>query len=101
MKITRVWLLRITGAMGVFIIVYSLIRHFTGFQFNGAAEKTMFDIIIFAALGLFIYNRRLANDEKKEREAKKRAEAAAERPDEDEEQDSQEQDDRDQDLKQE
>jgi hypothetical protein len=77
MKITRVWLLRITGAIGVFIIVYSLIRHFTGFQFDEAIEKRMFDIIVFAALGLFIYNRKLAGDEKKEREAKEKAEAAA------------------------
>jgi hypothetical protein len=77
MKITRVWLLRITGSLGVFIIIYSLIRHFTGFQFDETMEKTIFDIIVFAALGLFIYNRKLAGDEKKEREAKERAEAAA------------------------
>jgi hypothetical protein len=88
MKITRVWLLRITGALGVFIIVYSLIRQFTGFQFDAAAERTMFDIIVFAALGLFVYNRKLAGDEKKEREAREKAEALAAQPDEDEEQDS-------------
>jgi hypothetical protein len=81
MKISRAWLLRITGGIGVFIIVYSLIRYFTGFTINDyfgeSAEKTMFDAIIFIALGLFLYNRKLAGDEKKEREAKEKAEAAA------------------------
>jgi hypothetical protein len=100
MKITRVWLLRITGALGVFIIVYSLIRHFTDFQLNEAAERTVFDIIVFAALGLFIYNRKLVNNEKKEREAREKAEAMTEQPDEDQEQDSRAEDDKDQDFKQ-
>jgi hypothetical protein len=40
-------------------------------------EKTMFDIVVFAALGLFVYNRKLAGDEKRAREAKEQAEAAA------------------------
>ena len=84
MKITRVWLLRITGVLGVFIIVYSLIRHFTDLQFNAATERTMFDIIVFAALGLFVYNRKLANDEKKERESKEKAEAVTKQSGEDE-----------------
>jgi hypothetical protein len=77
MKISRIWLLRITGAIGVFIIVYSLIRHFTGFSIGESAEKYMFDTIVFIALGLFMYNRKLASDEKKEREAKEKAAAAA------------------------
>jgi hypothetical protein len=80
MKITRVWLLRITAGIGGFIIVYSLIRHFTGFSINNyfgeSAEKTMFDTIIFVALGLFLYNRKMAADERKEREAAEKAKAA-------------------------
>jgi hypothetical protein len=86
MKITRTWLLRITGGLGVFIIVYSLIRHFTGFGLGEKLERYMFDVIVFAALGLFMYNRKLASDEKKEREARENAEAEAEaeQPDDDE-----------------
>jgi hypothetical protein len=80
MKITRVWLLRITAGIGVFIILYSLIRHFTGFTINDyfgeSAEKTMFDTIVFIALGLFLYNRKMASDERKEREAAEKAKAA-------------------------
>jgi hypothetical protein len=80
MKITRVWLLRITAGIGVFIILYSLIRHFTGFTINDyfgeSAEKTMFDTIVFVALGLFLYNRKMAADERKEREAAEKAKAA-------------------------
>jgi hypothetical protein len=87
MKITRTWLLRITGGLGVFIIVYSLIRHFTGVGFGENLEKYMFDIIVFAALGLFMYNRKLAGDEKKEREAREKAEAEAAQTDDGQEQD--------------
>jgi hypothetical protein len=80
MKLKRIWLLRITGGIGIFIIVYSLIRHFTGFTINDyfgeSAEKTMFDTIVFIALGLFLYNRKMSSDERKEREAKEKAEAA-------------------------
>lgn len=70
-------MLRITGGIGVFIIAYSLIRHFTGFSIGENAEKYLFDTIVFIALGLFMYNRKLAADEKKEREAREKAETAA------------------------
>ncbi|MDR2078110.1 MAG: hypothetical protein LBP74_00125, partial [Treponema sp.] len=74
-------LLRITAGIGIFIIAYSLIRHFTGFTINDyfgeSAEKTMFDTIVFVALGLFLYNRKMAADERKEREAAEKAKAAA------------------------
>ncbi|MDR1949981.1 MAG: hypothetical protein LBQ38_11365 [Spirochaetaceae bacterium] len=75
MKITRTWLLRITGGLGFFIIAYSLLRHFTGLSIGEGNEKVLFDIIVFAALGLFVYNRKLAGDEKKEREAKEKTES--------------------------
>jgi hypothetical protein len=71
MKLTRPWLLRIVAALGVFIIVYSIFRQVTGIGFGEVFEKNMFDTIIFIALGLFVYNRKLASDEKKEREAAK------------------------------
>jgi hypothetical protein len=73
MKVTRTLLLRITAGLGVFLVAYSLFRHFTGLGIGEANEKTMFDIIIFAALGIFVYNRKLAADEKKAREAKEKA----------------------------
>lgn len=78
MKINRTWLLRITGGLGVFIIAYSLFRHFTGFTIGEANEKTLFDIIVFTALGLFVYNRKLAGDEKKEREKEQAGDKTAE-----------------------
>ena len=81
MKIKRNTLLIIIAALGVFIIAYSLVRQFTGFGFGEAGEKRMMDIIIFGALGLFLYNRKLAKDEKQEREARAEAERrAAEEP---------------------
>ena len=81
MKVKRKTLLKIIAGMGIFIIVYSLIRQFTGFGFGEKVEKYMMDVIIFGALGLFLYNRKLAKEEKLEREAKEEAERrAAEEP---------------------
>jgi putative Mn2+ efflux pump MntP len=77
MKISRKTLLMITAGLGVFLIVYTLVRQFTGFHLSETFEKQLFDTIIFLALGLFLYNRKLASDEKKEREAKERAEREA------------------------
>jgi uncharacterized membrane protein len=76
MKITRKLLLGILAGLGIFIVAYSLFRMLTGIGFGEGVEKTMFDIIIFAALGIFVYNRKIASDEKKEREAEERAKAA-------------------------
>jgi hypothetical protein len=77
MKITRKLLLRIVAGMGIFIIAYSLIRQFTHIvDFVSAdVEKKMIDFIVFGALAVFIYNRKLASDEKKAREAAERAKA--------------------------
>ena len=76
MKISRKTLLIIITAMGLFIIVYSLIRHFTGIGLEESAEKFMMDIVIITALGLFFYNRKLVGDEKRAKEAKEAAEKA-------------------------
>ncbi|MDR2740906.1 MAG: hypothetical protein LBB98_01975 [Treponema sp.] len=70
MKLSRTWLLRILIALGLVIIVYSLVRHITGFTLGEKNEGFLMNAIVFAALGIFIYNRKLAADEKKEREAK-------------------------------
>jgi hypothetical protein len=67
MKVTRKLLLGIIAALGAFIIAYSLFRQLTGIGFDEQFEKRMFDILMFAALGIFVYNRKLTADEKKER----------------------------------
>jgi hypothetical protein len=78
-KVTRKLLLMITAGMGIFLIGYSLIRHFTGFGFGEAGEKYMMDVIIIGALGLFMYNRKMARDERLAKEAAAKAEEEAER----------------------
>jgi hypothetical protein len=78
MKITRRLLLGVLAALGVLIIAYSLFRQFTGIGFDEQFEKRMFDIVMFAALGIFMYNRKLAADEKKERDAAELAKNARE-----------------------
>jgi hypothetical protein len=71
MKLSRDWLLRILGALGIIIIVYAIVRHVTGFSVGERSESFLMNVIIFTALGIFIYNRKLTADEKKEREKKK------------------------------
>jgi hypothetical protein len=68
-KLGRKALLGITAGLGALIIVYSLIRHFTSFSPGETIERYLMDGIIIAALGLFMYNRKLASDERKAREA--------------------------------
>ena len=69
MKLNRNMLLTIIAALGVLLITYGLLRHFTGFSLGENGDKYVSDIIIMAALGLFLYNRKLARDEKLAREA--------------------------------
>jgi hypothetical protein len=77
-KISRKTLLWITAGLGIALILYSLIRHFTSFSFGEKIEKYLMDGIIFAALALFMYNRKLASDERKAKEAAEEAERRVE-----------------------
>ncbi|GHV74970.1 hypothetical protein AGMMS49940_22720 [Spirochaetia bacterium] len=78
MKITRTGLLRITAGLGILLIAYSLFRHFSGIHLDEQIEKYVMDGIVFAALGIFVYNRKLAKDEKTAREAKEHKEGNTE-----------------------
>ncbi|MDR2553147.1 MAG: hypothetical protein LBD31_08290 [Treponema sp.] len=71
-KISRRILLAVTASLGVLIILYALVRHYTGIGLGEQAERYFMDIVIFAALGLFMYNRKLAADEKRAKEAAER-----------------------------
>ena len=64
MKVTRKTLLIIIAALGVLLIAYGMIRHFTGFGEGEEWDRYVTDAVIFIALGLFIYNRKMASDEK-------------------------------------
>jgi hypothetical protein len=70
MKLSRAWLLRILIALGLVIIVYSIIRQVTGFTVGEKNEGFLMNIIIFTALGIFIYNRRLTAAERAAQEKK-------------------------------
>ncbi|MDR2048590.1 MAG: hypothetical protein LBP69_03975 [Treponema sp.] len=82
MKISRKTLLWITAGLGIALIAYSLVRHFTSFSLDEKIEKYIMDGIIFAALALFMYNRKLASDERKAREAAEQEKLKAEQPEE-------------------
>jgi hypothetical protein len=78
MKLTRTHLLRIALGLAFFLVAYSLFRHFSGIKLDEGFERIMIDGVIFASLGLFLYNRKLAADEKKERERREDTAAADE-----------------------
>jgi hypothetical protein len=80
LKLNRKTLLWITAGLGISLIVYSLIRHFTSFSLGEKIEKYMMDGIILAALALFMYNRKLATDERKAKEAAEQEKLKAEQP---------------------
>ena len=90
MKIARKTLLIITASLGILIILYSVVRHLAGIGLPPKLENYFMDVIIIAALGLFMYNRKLARDERLAREAAARAaeetaaQEAAGEPEEDE-----------------
>ena len=73
MKVTRKMLLIVLAIMGVILIASGLINHFTDFGLGEARSKQLSDIIIIAAIGLFLYNRKLLKDEKA-KEAEEKAE---------------------------
>jgi hypothetical protein len=77
MKPTRTHLLRIALGLGVFLIAYGLFRQFSGIELDEGLERIMIDAVIVVALGLFAYNRKLAGDEKKERERREDGAGAA------------------------
>jgi hypothetical protein len=70
-KIKRSWLIGLILGMGILMAAYTLVRTFTPFRLDEKAERYFFDILIFTALGVFVYNRKLSADEKKEREKEK------------------------------
>lgn len=74
-------LLIIIAAMGIFLIGYGVFRQLTGIGISENIEKYLFDFIIFGALGLFLYNRKMIKDEKAAKAAKEEEERrAAEEP---------------------
>ena len=64
MKVTRKTLLIIIAILGVLLIAFGAIQHFTGFGQGEEWSRYVSDIIIVIALGLFAYNRKLSRDEK-------------------------------------
>jgi hypothetical protein len=77
MKISRKLLMIILGSLGGVMIIYALLKQFAGLDFGEGFEKFLYDVVLFGALGIFMYNRKLASDEKKALAAKQKEEEAA------------------------
>lgn len=63
MKLSRTLLLWIIAGLGIAMILYAVAKQFIGFTVDPALEKTFFDFIVIGALGILLYNRKLARDE--------------------------------------
>ena len=88
MKITRKMLLIIIASLGVLIIVYSLIREFAGIGLDENVERRAINFVVVAALLLFLYNRKLAKNEKQAREEDEAKRLNAQNPVEEDEDES-------------
>ena len=88
MKVTRKMLLIITASLGVLIIVYGVVNYFFDIGLSEGMEKYLFDFVIIAALGCFMYNRKLAKDERTAKAAAEEAERRAAEEQENSESDS-------------
>ena len=64
MKMTRKTLYIIIAVLGVLLIVYDVIRHFTGFGVGEEWDKYVSGIILILVLGLLIFSHTIAKDEK-------------------------------------
>ena len=69
MKITRKMLLIIVAILGFILIAYGVLQYLTGFTLGESGDKYVSNIIIFSALGIFLYHRKLLKDEKLAKEA--------------------------------
>jgi hypothetical protein len=74
--INRSSLLGITIGLAALLLIYTFLRTFTPFKFDESGEKYFINGIIFGALGIFVMNRHLVSQAKKEDEAKQEAERA-------------------------
>ena len=78
-KLSRKTLLIIVAVLGVILILFGVLRHFSIFQPGEEFDKYFTNGIIIAAIGLFIYNRKLIKDEKLAKEAEEKIEKEAEK----------------------
>jgi thiol:disulfide interchange protein len=74
--IKRTTLLGLTIALAALLLTYTFLRTFTSIKLDQAGERIAMICLICCALGIFIMNRRLAAEEKKENEAQEAAENA-------------------------
>lgn len=80
----RSTLLGITIGLAALLLIYTFLRTFTPFKLDETGERYLMNGIMFCALGIFVMNRQIVAQEKKEAEAKLAAENAKEAAESDE-----------------
>jgi hypothetical protein len=77
MKVSRKFFLISLGSLAGILIVYGLLRWKFGAFLPAAVDKNLPDFIMFAAVGIMLWNRKQRSDETKAEAERKRVEAAA------------------------
>jgi hypothetical protein len=65
------------GALVVILLAFGILRMKFGQFLPDVIDKNLPDAVIIAAIGIMLWNRQILNQEKKEAEARKKAEADA------------------------
>ena len=81
MKVTRKMLLIIVSCLAVLLIAYGVLQHFFDLGISATTGKYITNGIIFAALMLYLYNRKLVKDEIAAKEAAEEAKRRKEEED--------------------
>jgi hypothetical protein len=71
MKLKRKHLTWILAGLAFLLVGYSVLRGVFHVNMGENLERYLYDVIVIGALGVFMYNRKLAKDEAKERAAEK------------------------------
>ncbi|MDR2900362.1 MAG: hypothetical protein LBV20_02420 [Treponema sp.] len=74
--IKRSTLLGITIGLAALLLIYTFLRTFTPLKLDESQERIAMNCLMFCALGIFVMNRQIVAQEKKEAEAKEAAEKA-------------------------
>jgi type VI protein secretion system component VasK len=69
-------LLKITIVLAALLLIYTFLRTFTPIKLDETGERIAMNGVMLLAIGIFIMNRRVVAEEKKEAEAKEAAEKA-------------------------
>jgi membrane protein required for beta-lactamase induction len=79
MRPSKRFFLILLAALAALLVVYGVLRMINGPFLPAAIDKDLPDVIMFVAVGVMLWNRKIRSDEQKEAAARKEAAAAEEK----------------------